>query len=196
MPDDKRILVGVIGAPHGLRGEVRVKSYTDVPTAIGRYRPLRADRGGVALTVTAVRPVKDDMVVARFEGVTTREAAAALTNTRLYVDRDALPGVEDDEFYHADLIGLDAATAEGNPVGRVAAVLNFGAGDMLEIEVAGGDSLLIPFTRAFVPRVDLATGRVVVAEAALLGASEAALLGASEEGEAATDPAATRADRP
>lgn len=188
MPEDNRILVGVIGAPHGIRGEVRVKSYTAVPTAIGDYRPLLADRGRALLKMTSVRAVKEDMVVARFEGVTTREAATALTNMRLYVDRDALPGVDDDEFYHADLIGLVAATAEGSPVGRVAAVLNFGAGDMLEIEVAGRDSLLVPFTRAFVPAVDLASRRIVVAEAALAGASE--------EDEAATGPTSPEADRP
>ena len=170
MAQSHQILVGVIGAPHGVRGEVRLKSYTGDPTAIGRYRPLMTADGRTGLTIAGLRPVKDDIVVARFEGVTTREAAAALTNTRLYVDRSTLPPVEDEEFYHADLIGLWAETQEGVRLGRIGAVLNFGAGDLLDIRPEAGDAILVAFTKAFVPTVDLAGGRVVVSAAALLEA--------------------------
>jgi 16S rRNA processing protein RimM len=167
MTMDRRILVGVVGAPHGVRGEMRLKSFTEVPTAIGRYRPLLSEDGRQSFTILAVRPVKDDMVVARFEGVADREAAAALTNTRLYVERSQLPPAEEEEFYHADLIGLRAETAAGVDLGRITAVLNFGAGDLLEIQPAEGETRLVAFTKAFVPVIDLPGRRVVVDESAL-----------------------------
>ena len=167
MTAQHRILVGVVGAPHGVRGEVRLKSYTADPLAIATYGPLASEDGSRVLTLASIRPVKDDMVVVRVDGVTTREAAAALTNTRLYVDRAVLPAAEEDEFYHADLIGLLAESDAGAPLGRVAALLNFGAEDLLEIRPDVGETLLVSFTRAFVPVVDLAAGRVVVSAAAL-----------------------------
>lgn len=166
------ILVAVVGAPHGVRGEVRVKCFTGEPEAIGRYGPLRA-ADGRTLVVAGLRPLKDDLMVARFEGVTTREAAAALTNARLHVGRNALPEAGEEEFYHADLVGLAAELPDGTALGRVTAVLNHGGGDLLEVSGDGAEpSLLIAFTRAFVPIVDLRAGRVVVSPEALEDASD------------------------
>lgn len=166
------ILVGVVGAPHGVRGEVRVKSFTEDPLAIASYGPLRSQDGRSAFKVAAVRALKDDMVVARFEGIASREAAAALTGLRLTVDRAALPAAAEDEFYHADLIGLAAVSADGTPLGRVAAMVNYGAGDILEIVGEGGHSLLVAFTAAFVPVIDIPGGRLTVSPAALAAAGE------------------------
>lgn len=165
------ILVGIVGAPHGIRGEVRMKSFTADPLAIAMYGPLRS-QDGRAFKVAAIRALKDDMVVARLEGVASREAAAALTGLRLTVDRAALPAAKEDEFYHADLIGLAALSDDGTALGRVAAVVNYGAGDILEIVADGGDSLLVAFTAAFVPTIDVPGGRLTVASAALPAASE------------------------
>lgn len=170
----QRVLVGVVGAPHGVQGECRVKTYTEEPAAIGRYRPLTTADGRTRFAITKLRPLKGDMVVARFEGVATREAAAALTNTKLFVDRALLPQVEDEEFYHADLIGLWAETDAGVRLGQVVAVPNYGAGDLLEIRTEGAETLLVAFTRAFVPTVDVAGGRLVVSAEALLGAEDEA----------------------
>lgn len=166
------ILIGVVGAPHGIRGEVRVKSFTDDPLAIASYGPLRPQDGRHALTMTAVRALKDDMVVARFEGIVSREAAAALTGLRLTVDRAALPAAGEDEFYHADLIGLVAVAADGTALGRVGAVVNYGAGDILEIVAEAGDTLLVAFTAAFVPSIDIPGGRLTVAPAALAAGND------------------------
>ncbi len=162
----------MIGAPHGVKGEVRIKSFTEQPAALAGYGPLRSEDGRIAFTIRSARPLKDDMLVARIEGVGTREAAAALTGTRLVLDRAQLPPTEDEEFYHADLLGLGAETEDGTPVGTVSAVLNYGAGDLLEIGTPTGDSLLVAFTRGFVPVVDLTRGRLVLTEAALASAAE------------------------
>lgn len=167
-----KILVGVVGAPHGIRGEVRIKSFTADPLAIATYGPLRSQDGGRVVRVAAVRALKDDMVVARLEGIASRDAAAALTGLRLTVDRTALPAAAEDEFYHADLIGLAAIAADGAPLGRVAAVVNYGAGDILEIVAEEGDPLLVAFTAAFVPVIDIAAGRLIIALAALAAASD------------------------
>lgn len=166
-PTAKRILVGLVGAPHGVRGEVRVKSYTEIPTAIGRYRPLLLEDGR-SVEVLGLRALKDDMVVARFASVDTREAASALTNTRLYVDRAVLPTPDEEEFYQADLIGLRVETADGALVGHVLSINNYGAGDLLDVGRAEGGSILVPFTKAFVPVVDVAAGRLEVTAEALV----------------------------
>jgi 16S rRNA processing protein RimM len=159
----RRIQVGVFGAPHGVRGELRLKSHTGDPLAIGDYGPL-SDDAGRRFELTALRPVKDDILVVRVKGVADRAAAAALTHVKLFVDRAALPDADDEEeFYHADLIGLRAETQDGAPVGTVVAVHNHGAGDILEIAPDAGETLLLPFTRAVAPVVDVAGGRIVVA---------------------------------
>lgn len=162
-----RILVGVVGAAHGIRGDLRLKSYTAEPGAIAGYMPLRSEDGRRSLVIETCRPLKDDMLVVRFRGVADRNAAEALTNTRLYIDRTDLAPPDEDEFYHADLVGLRAETQAGALIGHVVALQNFGAGDLVEIAPSRGESLLVPFSKAFVPTVDLPGGRVVVADAAL-----------------------------
>ncbi|MCO5161575.1 MAG: ribosome maturation factor RimM [Mesorhizobium sp.] len=153
------IQMAVIGAAHGIKGEVRVKSYTGNPLALDDYGPLYAEDGR-AFTILDIRMQKD-MAVVRFKGVDDRSAAEALTGTALFVDRDMLPDdLEDEEFYHADLIGLDAVDAEEAPIGKVLAVHNFGGGDILEIARGGKPTVLVPFTKAAVPAVDLRAGKV------------------------------------
>ena len=158
-----RVLSAQIGAAHGVRGEVRLKAFTEDPMSVARYGALETEDGARRFEIEAVRPAKD-MLVARLKGVSDRNAAEALKNLRLYVARAKLPKPADDEFYYADLVGLAATTADGAAFGTVKAVHNFGAGDLLEIEPAsGGATLLLPFTEATVPAIDLAGRRLVVA---------------------------------
>lgn len=161
MPQD-RLLVGIFGAPHGVRGEIRLKSYTADPMTIASYTGLTDEAGTRSFKIMSARPVKDDLLVVRVEGVADRNAAEKLTNVPIALARAALPPADDEEFYHADLLGLRAETAEGLALGHVANVLNFGAGDILEVRPAAGETLLFPFTKAVVPTVDLAGGRVIV----------------------------------
>ena len=158
-----RVCVAQIGAAHGVRGEVRLRSFTQEPSDVTSYGPLESEDGARRFEIEALRPAKDHFV-ARLKGVADRDAAEALTNIRLYVPRDRLPPTEDDEtFYHADLIGLAAVTEGGAPLGTVTAVHNFGAGDVIEIAPAGGgEALLVPFTDTNVPAIDVAAGRMVV----------------------------------
>ncbi|MBS7541105.1 ribosome maturation factor RimM [Ancylobacter lacus] len=172
MPAD-RILLARIGAPHGVRGEVRLFVFAQDPASLLDYPFLTDETGARRLRLLALRPAKDHFV-ARLEGIATREAAEALTNLGLHVSRDALPPTEDeDDFYHADLIGLAAVTPEGAAFGTVLAVHDFGAGDIVEIAPeGGGKTVLVPFTRAAVPVVDLASGRVVVDATGWVGEDE------------------------
>ena len=157
----ERVCIAQIGAAHGVRGEVRLRAFTEDPLSVRRYGPLETEDGR-RFEIEAVRPAKD-MLVARLKGISDREAAERLTNLRLYVARDRLPRPADGEFYHADLIGLAATTADGAPFGTVKAVHNFGAGDLLEIEpAAGGATVMLPFNETAVPVVDVAAGRVVI----------------------------------
>ena len=158
-----RILVGRFGAAHGVRGEIRVKSFTAEPTAIAGYKGLTDETGARRFTFEAARFVKDDMIVARLKDVRDRNAAEALTNVDIYIDRADLPPPDEEEFYIADLVGLRAELADGALFGTVRAVLNFGAGDILEIETAPGVTQLLPFTAAVAPHVDMAGGRIIVA---------------------------------
>ncbi len=170
---ETRVLVGVVGAPQGVKGELRLKSYTGEPRDIGAYGPLSSEDGRRTLVIQSLRPLKDDMLVARVEGVNDRDAAAALTNTKLYVDRSRLPPPEPDEFYHIDLIGLRAENEDGAVLGRVKGIENHGAGDIMEIVPStGGETLLVPFTLAFVPTIDFEAGRLVVAAGALIPENE------------------------
>jgi 16S rRNA processing protein RimM len=159
----ERICVAQIGAAHGLRGEVKLRSFTENPAAFASYGPLESEDGTRIFEIEDLRPAKDHFV-ARLSGIDDRAAAERLTNVRLYVPRDRLPPVEDDEtYYHADLVGLAAVTPDGAPLGTVTAVMNFGAGDVIEIKPAeGGEPLMVPFTDASVPAVDVAAGRMVV----------------------------------
>jgi 16S rRNA processing protein RimM len=159
----KRICVAQFGAPHGVRGEVRLKSFTADPAAVAQYKPLQTEDGKQTFAIESLRPVKDGMLVVRLCGVTDRNAAEALRNLRLYVDRDRLPPPEEGEFYHTDLVGLAAVTTDGNLFGKVVAIHNFGAGDLIEIAPeGGGPTELLPFTQAVVPKVDIAAGHVIV----------------------------------
>lgn len=163
MPDNaSRILVGRFGAAHGVRGEVRIKSYTADPMALAGYAGLSDQNGARAFVIESARPVKDDVIVARVKGVNDRSAAEALTNLEIYIARDALPPPDEEEFYVADLIGMRAERADGTPFGVISNVLNFGAGDILDIALEGGGARLVPFTRACAPHVDVKGRRVTV----------------------------------
>jgi 16S rRNA processing protein RimM len=160
---DRLVLVGVFGAPQGVSGEIRVKSFTGDPKAIGAYGPLADARGARVFVFERLRPLKDDMLVVKLKGLESREAAAALTGVELFARRDRLPPPSEDEYYYADLVGLEAVTATGEKLGRVASVSNYGAGDILEIAPeGGGDTLLMPFTSAVAPVIDFEAGRIVI----------------------------------
>lgn len=157
-----RILLGRVADAHGIRGEVLIHAFTSAPEAIGAYGPL-SDAGGVRSFEIRIVRLTPKGVVARLVGITDRNAAEALKGVGLYVERDRLPVASEGEYYHADLIGLAAVNAEGRPIGQIVAVPNYGAGDLLEIRLAGsGKTELIPFTEVFVPEVDIASGRVKV----------------------------------
>ena len=156
-----RVCVAQIGAAHGVRGEVRLRSFTQDPEAFTSYGPLESEDGARRFTIEALRPAKDHFV-ARFTGVNDREAAEKLTNLRLYVSRATLPPAGEGEFYHADLVGLAALTPDGTPLGKVTAVHNFGAGDIVEIKREDAEPLLVPFTDTAVPTIDIKAGRMVV----------------------------------
>ena len=157
MSASRRILVGEFGRPHGVRGLVHLRSHTAEPAAIAGYGPL-SDEGGARRFV--LKWLAEGLV--QVEGVTDRDAAAKLTGTKLYVDRDALPAPEEDEFYLSDVIGLRAETEAGEVLGTVAALEDFGAGSVLTLRDANGRETLLPFTKAVVPVVEVAAGRVVV----------------------------------
>lgn len=155
--------MGRFGAPHGVRGELRLQSFTGDPLAIADYGPLTDKSGKKTFTLLNLRPQGKDMLVVRLKDVDDRDSAQALNGVELYLARDKLPAPDPEEFYLADLEGLRAETAAGKPIGRVVALRNFGAGDILEIAPAsGGDTLMYPFTKAVAPIIDLAGGRIVV----------------------------------
>jgi 16S rRNA processing protein RimM len=156
-----QICVARIGAAHGVRGAVKLWTFTEDPLAVTRYGPLSTKDGARHFEVAQVREAKDHLV-ATLKGVTTRNEAERLNGLELYVARDRLPATGDDEYYHADLIGLAAVTATDEPLGEVIALHNFGAGDIIEIAPPAGASIMLPFTNAVVPTVDLAAGRVVI----------------------------------
>jgi 16S rRNA processing protein RimM len=156
-----QICVARIGAAHGVRGQVKLWTFTEDPLAVKEYGPLSTKDGSRQFEVTHVREAKDHLVAA-LKGIATRNDAERLNGIELYVSRDKLPATEDDEYYHADLIGLAAVTTTDEPLGRVVTIHNFGAGDIIEIAPPQGSTLLLPFTNAVVPTVDLAGGRVVI----------------------------------
>jgi 16S rRNA processing protein RimM len=151
--------MAVIGAAHGIKGEVRVKTFTGDPLALGDYGPLYA-KDGRAFEVLDIRPAKD-VVVVRFKGIADRSGAEVLTGTELFVDRSALPDDGDeDDFYHTDLVGLAVRDDTGATIGKVAAVQNFGGGDILDLTLGARKGVLIPFTKAAVPEVSVAGGYI------------------------------------
>ncbi|MEO6841133.1 MAG: ribosome maturation factor RimM [Bradyrhizobium sp.] len=155
------ICVARIGAAHGVRGAVKLWTFTEDPLAVQRYGPLTTKDGARQFEVTHAREAKDHLV-ATLKGIATREEAERLNGIELYIARDQLPETDEGEYYHTDLIGLAAVTTAEQPIGRVVAIHNFGAGDIIEIAPPHGATLLLPFTNAVVPSVDLAGGRVVV----------------------------------
>ncbi|WGD52772.1 ribosome maturation factor RimM [Bradyrhizobium sp. CB1650] len=156
------VCVARIGAAHGVRGAVKLWTFTEDPFAVRRYGPLVTKDGKRQFEVAQAREAKDHLV-ATFKGVTTRDEAERLNGIELYVAREKLPATDEDEYYHTDLIGLPAVTTTGEALGRVIAIHNFGAGDIIEIAPPKGTTLLLPFSNAVVPEVDLAGGRVVIA---------------------------------
>ena len=158
---EARICVARIGAAHGVRGEVRLWTFTEDPLAVKYYGPLSSKDGARQFEVTHARPAKDHLV-ATIKGVATREDAERLNGIELYIARDKLPATDEDEYYHADLIGLAAVDSNGGTIGRVMAIHNFGAGDIIEIAPPHGSTLMLPFTNAVVPTVDISGGRVVI----------------------------------
>jgi 16S rRNA processing protein RimM len=156
-----QICIARIGAAHGVRGAVKLWTFTEDPLAVKHYGPLATKDGGRQFEVTHAREAKGHLV-ATLKGIATREDAERLNGIELYIARERLPATADDEYYHADLIGLAAVNAADEPIGRVTAIHNFGAGDIIEIAPLRGAAMLLPFTNAVVPTVDLASGRVVI----------------------------------
>ena len=156
-----KICVARIGAAHGVRGAVKLWTFTEDPLAVQHYGPLATKDGTRRFEVTHAREANGHLV-ATLKGIATREEAERLNGVELYIARDQLPETDEDEYYHADLIGLAAVTADDAPIGRVIAIHNFGAGDIIEIAPSHGSTMLLPFTNAVVPTVDLAGGRVVI----------------------------------
>ena len=156
-----QICLARIGAAHGVRGAVKLWTFTEDPLAVKHYGPLVTKDGARQFEVTHVREAKGHLV-ATLKGVATREEAERLNGIELYVARDKLPATDENEYYHADLIGLAAVNAAGESLGRVIAIHNFGAGDIIEIAPPNGATMLLPFTNAVVPTVDLEGGRVVI----------------------------------
>jgi 16S rRNA processing protein RimM len=157
----KKLCVGVIAGAHGVRGEVRVKSFTADPDALVGYGPFTDKAGQNEYAIEMIGRSKG-MMRGRVHGVDDRDAAAALRGTELYIDRDILPAADEDEFYYADLVGLPILSADGTSYGSVKSVQEFGAGDMIEIQMSDGTVSLLPFTRAIFPTVDLDAGHLMV----------------------------------
>lgn len=161
MSDENRICVGALGGAFGVQGEVRLKSFTATPEDIAEYSPLTSEDGARSFEITLTGQLKNGFT-ARLTGVTSKEAADALRGTRLYAERDQLPHLPDDEYYHADLIGLEVYDTGGTLLGKVKTVLNHGASDILEVQAPGTSAtVLLPFTLQAVPTVDLAAGRII-----------------------------------
>jgi len=161
-PDpDSRVCVGRIAGAHGIRGWVRITSYTEAPEGVAAYGPVSDDKGERMFELEIMRMAKAQ-VVARIPGVTDRNAAEALRGVQLYVPRVALPAPDPDEFYFEDLTGLAVGTVDGQSIGVILSVQDFGTGPMIEVGESRGATVLVPFTRAIVPVVDLAAGRIEI----------------------------------
>ena len=155
------VILARIGAPHGVRGQVRLKPFGDDHESLTAYGPLLRADGGGTLAITGIRAAKGDMLVVSFDGVASREMAEKLNGVELGIPRDRLPKPDDDDFYHHDLIGLSAILPDGTSFGVIRSVENFGAGDLLDVAPErGGPSVLVPFTHEIVPDIDVAAGHV------------------------------------
>jgi 16S rRNA processing protein RimM len=158
--DNRLVLVGRVAGAFGVRGEIRITTFTEAPLAVVNYRDLRRKDGSPGLTMISGRSTSGG-IIGRAKEVETKEQADRLRGTELYVPRDLLPPTEEDEFYLADLIGLAVVSPEGALLGKVKTVQNFGAGDLIEVQPARGNSWYLPFTRELVPEIDIAGGRIV-----------------------------------
>jgi len=158
---DKLVCVGAVAGAHGVRGAVKIKSFTAAPEDVARYGPLEDESGERQFSLRLIGAGKG-VLIGHLSGIADRNQAEAARGLRLYLPRAALPPTEEDEYYHADLIGLAAVLTDGTPLGAVRTVHDFGAGDTLEIDRPEGPPVMVPFTRAIVPSVDLAAGRLVV----------------------------------
>jgi 16S rRNA processing protein RimM len=157
----RRLCIGIVTGPHGVRGALRIKSFTDVPEDIARYGPVEDEDGRRRFDLSLCGAAKG-VLIASLSGVDDRDQAEALRGLRLYLPRAALPQTEPEEYYHADLIGLEAVLGDGTPVGRVRAIYDFGAGDTLELARSDARSVMVPFTRAIVTVVEPERGRLVL----------------------------------
>jgi len=158
---DHHVVLGIITSAHGIRGEVKLKSFTEDPEAIAGYGPLGTKAGGT-LQIEWLKPSRNGFI-ARIKGVTDRNQAEALRGTELHVDRSKLPEPVEGEFYYADLIGLQAETPDGDVYGKVIAIHDFGAGDLMEVQLTGSSKTeLIAFTAESIPVIEIANGRIVV----------------------------------
>lgn len=169
MTAPRRICIGAFAGAHGVKGEAKVKSFTATEDSVAIYGAVESEDGARRFALKFIRALKPGLALVSAPEIESREDAAALAGLRLYVERSKLPPAGEDEFYIEDLVGLDAADMSGEPLGRVAGVYNFGAGDVIELEDAPGrlQPILLPFTRAVVPVVDIAGRRIVVDAAAL-----------------------------
>jgi 16S rRNA processing protein RimM len=158
----KKLLMGRIGAAHGIKGEVRIQSFTAEPLALASYGPLSTSKPGLTIEIETARATTN-VLVARLKGVSDRAAAEKLNGVELYIDRENLPPADDDDYYHADLIGLEARLGDGTVLGTVIAIPNFGASDLIEVrDMRSGDTFLYPFSKAVVPEVHIAEGYLVI----------------------------------
>lgn len=157
---DRLLQVARVAGAFGVRGEIRITTFTEDPLALATYKVLTREDGSPGLTITAARAVKG-AVIARAQGIDTRDQAEALRGLKLFIAREALPAPDEDEFYHADLIGLSIETAEGELMGKVKTIQDFGAGDLIEVQPPMGASWWLPFTREAVPEVRLAEGKLI-----------------------------------
>ncbi len=160
-PSPQLLCVGVVAGAHGVRGGVRIKSFTAMPEDVGAYGPV-SDEAAARRFGIRVTGLQKGIVLAKLDGISSRDEAEALKGLRLYVERDKLPPAEEETYYHADLIGLAADLVDGQPLGKIVSVWDFGAGDSVEIQLPDGHTIMVPFTKACVPTVDLAAGRVVI----------------------------------
>ena len=159
--DDTRVCVGQFAGAHGVRGLVRLKPFTAVAEDVVRYGPVETEDAARRFALAVIGQAKGVLIV-KVEGVRDRDEARALTGTRLYVARDQLPAPAAEEYYHADLIGLAVVAPDGAPLGAIRAVHDFGAGDLLELSLRDGRSVMVPFTAAVVPALDLAQRRATI----------------------------------
>lgn len=168
-PGKRRACLGAFAGAHGVRGDAKIRTFTETPDGVAAYGPVETEDGARRFTLTIRKKLTDGVVIVSAPEIASREDAESLKGARLYVDRDALPAPEEDDFYLDDLVGLKAVDETGAPFGTVVAVYNFGAGDLLELkDIPGVKGVrLVPFTKEAVPAVDLAGGALVVAQAAV-----------------------------